>query len=65
MADAESPEFAGEGRAIGGGCLVERGPQAAVAGVDAEGPTRLRVDQGELTDIDQRFLARDRRSRER
>ena len=43
---------------IGRGGVIERGAKLPVAGVDAERPPRLGVDEGQLADVDERVLAR-------
>ena len=44
--------------AVGRGRLVEGGAEPAIAGVDAQRPARLGVDEGQLADVDERVLAR-------
>ncbi len=58
MADVQPGEGRRESRPVVTGGLVERRPEAAVAGVDAERPARLGVDEGQLTDVGERLLAR-------
>ena len=58
MTDAEATEDRAQLGAIRRCGVIEGGAKATVAGVDAQGPAGLGVDEGQLADIDECVLAR-------